>query len=213
LTINHGEGGQLPLARTGPGTLVLSEDSRGLKVDAELDPDDPEARAVASKVRRGDVDSMSFAFRATDDDWSEDRSKRVIRSLTLHKGDVSFVSQPANESTSVALRRRASARKKAAVGSYRASVEARRERLRWPGERRAHPGADGRDGPWKIKTAGDVARAVREVELGRAKGPKEKQIMDYIRQRARELGVTVPKTDWSAARSPRCAAGRPHARG
>ena len=46
-----------------------------------------------------------------------------------------------------------------------------------------------------------MKKAVREVELGRAKGPKEGAIKAWIRKRARELGVTLPKTDWSAARS------------
>ena len=200
LNINHAEGGQLPLARTRSGTLVLAEDARGLKVDAELDPEDPEARAVASKVRRGDVHSMSFAFRATDDEWSEDRSERVIRSLTIHRGDVSFVSQPANEATSVSVRRRG-AKKDVVVRSYLTTIKARRAKLRRSDP--TSPATSPFGEFWNIGSGAGVQRAVREVELGKARGPKEAAIKAWIRQRARELGVSavIPKTDWGAARS------------
>ena len=204
LNINHAEGGQLPLARTRSGTLILAEDSRGLKVDAELDPDDPEARAVASKVRRGDVDSMSFAFRATDDDWSEDRSKRVIRSLTLHRGDVSFVSQPANESTSVSVRRRG-AKKDVMVVSRLSTIKAKRAKLRRREHRadepkyspeqiqrfgeetppRAFKKANGKFG-WPICDGEDVENAVSDYN--RLK-PKPAGVRAWIIKRARELRV------------------------
>jgi phage head maturation protease len=42
LLLNH-EG--LPLARTKAGTLTLSEDDRGLHVEADLDPEDPDTLA------------------------------------------------------------------------------------------------------------------------------------------------------------------------
>jgi HK97 family phage prohead protease len=128
--INHGVGGQLPLARTKSKTLTLSEDARGLKVDAELDADDPDARAVAAKIRRGDVDAMSLAFRATSQTWSEDRSERLIRELSIHRGDVSLVSQPANESTSVALRSRKGRSAEKPVHSYIEIARARRAESR-----------------------------------------------------------------------------------
>ena len=94
----------LPLARTKSGTMTLSEDQRGLKVDAELDPSDPDVRAILPKMKRGDLTEMSFAFRATDDEWSERDTKRVVRSATIHKGDVSIVTHGANETTTSSLR-------------------------------------------------------------------------------------------------------------
>ena len=101
LLINH-EG--LPLARTRSGTLTLSEDSKGLRVEAQLEPGDPDVRALLPKLRRGDLTEMSFAFRATDDWWNEDRSARVIRAADIHRGDVSIVTHGANTVTSVSLR-------------------------------------------------------------------------------------------------------------
>jgi len=99
LLINHGMGGQLPLARTKSGTLTLSEDARGLRVDADLDPNDPDVRALLPKMRRGDVDEMSFAFRATQQEWNEDYTERLIRECSIHRGDVSIVTTGANPDT------------------------------------------------------------------------------------------------------------------
>jgi HK97 family phage prohead protease len=103
LVVNHGEGGQLPLARTKSGTMTLSEDARGLRVDADLNPDDPDVRALIPKLQRGDVDEMSFAFRVTDQTWSDDRTQRLIRSVALHKGDVSIVTHGANDASTGGL--------------------------------------------------------------------------------------------------------------
>jgi HK97 family phage prohead protease len=105
LVINHGMGGQLPIARTKSGTLTLREDARGLKVDADLNPEDPDVRAILPKLKRGDVDEMSFAFRATRQDWNEDYTKRDIREVALHRGDVSIVSAGANPNTTATVMR------------------------------------------------------------------------------------------------------------
>ena len=101
LLINHAG---LPLARTTSGTLTLREDDKGLLVRAELDPEDPDVRALAPKMRRGDVTEMSFAFRVLDQDWSEDYSRRDISSVDIHRGDVSVVSYGASPTTSTQLR-------------------------------------------------------------------------------------------------------------
>ena len=96
LLINH-EG--IPLARTRSGTLTLSEDTRGLRVDAQLDPENPIVQTLVSPMKRGDMTEMSFAFRATDDEWSDGDRKRVVRAATIHKGDVSMVTHGANSAT------------------------------------------------------------------------------------------------------------------
>ena len=100
LLLNH-DG--LPLARTKSGTLTLSEDARGLRVDADLNPNDPDVQRVRPKLERGDVDEMSFAFRATDQEWNEDYSQRLIRGVTIHKGDVSIVTYGANDASTGGL--------------------------------------------------------------------------------------------------------------
>ena len=100
LLINH-EG--LPLARTKNGTLRLTEDERGLLIDAEL-ADTTEGRDIYKLVERGDVDQMSFAFRVIRQKWSEDRSRRVLTEVSLADGDVSVVTYPAYPTTKVEAR-------------------------------------------------------------------------------------------------------------
>lgn len=101
LLIDH-EG--VPLARTKSGTLALEEDERGLKVEAELDPANPDAMRVLSAMRRGDMSQMSFAFRTIKDAWSGDRQVRELKEVQLY--DVSIVTFPAYEETVAELRNR-----------------------------------------------------------------------------------------------------------
>ena len=100
LLINH-EG--LPIARTKNGTLTLTEDDRGLYMDAEI-ADTSIGRDLYKLVERGDVDQMSFAFRVIRQKWSEDRSRRVLTEVSLADGDVSVVTYPAYPTTSVEAR-------------------------------------------------------------------------------------------------------------
>ena len=99
LLIDH-EG--VPLARTKSGTLVLHEDERGLLVESDLDPSNPDAARLISALRRGDISQMSFAFRTIKDGWNEDRSIRELREVQLF--DVSVVTFPAYEATVAELR-------------------------------------------------------------------------------------------------------------
>lgn len=103
LLINH-EG--MPLARTKSGTLQLSTDNHGLKVRSELDRSDPDVQRLEPKMRRKDMDEMSFAFRVKSQTWSaaegfddDPMSHRMINEVSLHKGDVSVVNFGANDTT------------------------------------------------------------------------------------------------------------------
>jgi HK97 family phage prohead protease len=99
--INH-EG--LPLARTRAGTLDLSEDSKGLLMRADLDATDPDVARIVPKMRRGDLDKMSFAFWPDRQEWDDsgDMPKRIIRQASLH--DVSIVTTPQYDGTEISLR-------------------------------------------------------------------------------------------------------------
>lgn len=104
LLINHAG---LPLARSTSGTLTLDTDSHGLRVEASLDPTDPDVASLAPKMRRGDLSQMSFGFRVDGKDgdaWNSDLSERTLRQLDLNDGDVSVVTYPANPGTSAGLR-------------------------------------------------------------------------------------------------------------
>ena len=98
-----------PLARTKSGTLELGTDEHGLTVRATLDPTDPDVQRLIPKLRRGDMDQMSFAFRVPNggDTWdhSGDTPLRTIREASLAGGDVSIVTYPANENAAVSLRK------------------------------------------------------------------------------------------------------------
>jgi HK97 family phage prohead protease len=100
LLINH-EG--LPLARTKNGTLTLTEDDRGLFMDATI-ADTNEGRDLYKLVERGDVDQMSFAFRVIRQKYNDDRSQRTLTEVSLADGDVSIVTYPAYPQTSVEAR-------------------------------------------------------------------------------------------------------------
>jgi len=99
--INHRD---LPLARTSSGTLTLVEDERGLKVETELDGADPDVKRILPKMKRGDLSKMSFAFRATIDEWDDtgETPLRTIKEVELY--DVSIVTDPAYEGTEIGLR-------------------------------------------------------------------------------------------------------------
>jgi HK97 family phage prohead protease len=100
LLINHAG---MPLARTKSGTLKLAADSTGLHVEAGLDPSDPDVQSLVPKMRRKDMDEMSFGFRVKNDEWNEDYTERRLLEVSLHKGDVSVVNFGANPATSVQL--------------------------------------------------------------------------------------------------------------
>jgi len=99
--VNH-EG--LPLARTRSGTLTLTEDDHGLHMEAMLDQTDPDVRSIVPKMKRGDLDKMSFAFRPVRQQWDDKAQipKRMIQEAELF--DVSIVTTPAYAGTEIALR-------------------------------------------------------------------------------------------------------------
>lgn len=101
LLVNH-DG--LPLARTRSGTLRLTQDDRGLRIESDLDGSDPDVRAIVPKMKRGDLDKMSFAFIPTRQSWDDsgDMPKRMIEDLQLF--DVAIVTTPAYDGTEIGLR-------------------------------------------------------------------------------------------------------------
>lgn len=75
----------LPLARTRAGTMQLSEDARGLRVQAAL-PDNEWGRPVRDAIARGDITGMSFRFAAVRDEWSKDGGENVRRLREIRLG-------------------------------------------------------------------------------------------------------------------------------
>jgi HK97 family phage prohead protease len=86
-----------PLASTRNGSLVLTEDSKGLFVTATL-PNTTLGNDIAELVRSGVIDAMSFGFSVRKDSWSQDGNTRYLEDVSL--SEVSLVSTPAYEQTS-----------------------------------------------------------------------------------------------------------------
>ncbi len=65
---------------------------------------DPDVQQIVPKMKRGDLDKMSFAFSPTVQQWddSEDMPLRSIEEAALY--DVSIVTNPAYEGTEIGLR-------------------------------------------------------------------------------------------------------------
>lgn len=102
LLINHDA--NLILARTRPGTLRLSEDDTGLKVQADMAPTSY-AQDLAVSMQRGDVSQMSFAFRIIKESWAETEDGLPLRHLEeVALSDTSIVTYPAYPETEAALR-------------------------------------------------------------------------------------------------------------
>lgn len=95
----------LPLARTTSGTLTLSIDERGLKIESTLDANDPDVKRIVPKMKRGDLNKMSFAFRAGHFEWDDTQVPplRIIKEIE-RLYDVSIVTEPAYSGTEIALR-------------------------------------------------------------------------------------------------------------
>ena len=94
---NHDTGAVMGSTRA--GTLTLSEDERGLKVEANL-PNTTHGRDARELIKRGDVSGFSFGFTIPGrggDEWNSEGTERTLKSVRLH--EVSLVAFPAYPAT------------------------------------------------------------------------------------------------------------------
>jgi HK97 family phage prohead protease len=93
---NHSTGDVL--ASTRSGTLRITEDARGLYVEADMAPTTVGNNA-RELIKRGDVDSMSFGFTVArgGDEWNSEGTVRTLNRVSLH--EVSIVAFPAYTAT------------------------------------------------------------------------------------------------------------------
>lgn len=96
---NH-DAGQ-PLASTRSGTMKLTEDEVGLRVEARL-PQTTLGKDLAILLRDGIVGKMSFGFNVIKDAWNSEGTERRLKSVRLF--EVSAVVWPAYTSTSASVR-------------------------------------------------------------------------------------------------------------
>ena len=71
-----------PMGRMSRDTLRVTEDDKGLGFENDL-PDTQDGRDLATSIDRGDIEGMSFRFRALKEEWDEtqDRSRAVRNHL------------------------------------------------------------------------------------------------------------------------------------
>lgn len=102
--INHET--RLVLGRNKAGTLTLKVDTRGLWGEVRINPNDQDAVNLYERVKRGDVDQCSFGFDTLDEEFEDrgDTVKWTIKKVKLY--EVSVVTFPAYEETSVSARKR-----------------------------------------------------------------------------------------------------------
>lgn len=101
LLVNHDTNG-IPLASTAGGTLSLTEDEIGLRMEADLDPANPKAQELFSAISRGDIAKMSFAFTVAKDGSTRQDGLRTLNDVNLF--EVSAVTWPAYNDTALGLR-------------------------------------------------------------------------------------------------------------
>lgn len=97
---------RLVLGRNKSGTLNLKTDSRGLWGEVKINKNDSDAMNLYERVKRGDVSQCSFGFNIESEEF-EDRGETVhwtIKKVKLF--EVSVVTFPAYEETSVSARKK-----------------------------------------------------------------------------------------------------------
>lgn len=129
--VNH-DLSKIPLARSrrnnGNSTMQLVTDYEGMTIKAELDTENnAEARSLYSAVKRGDVSGMSFMFSIDAERWEDLDSDHPTRHITKIGSvvEVSAVTFPAYDSTSINARSESEALERA-----RLAVETAREQTR-----------------------------------------------------------------------------------
>ena len=128
--VNH-DTSMIPLARSrnnnANSTMQMTVDDQGLSIRVDLDvKNNSDARNLYSAIERGDITGMSFMFRVDDEEWQDlesDHPTRIIRKIS-DVAEVSAVTWPAYEDTSISVRNKAALdNAKLALDSARRSLD------------------------------------------------------------------------------------------
>ena len=108
--VNHNTD-MIPLARSrnnnANSTMQMSIDEEGMAIRVDLDVENnSEAKNLYSAVERGDIDGMSFMFTVDGDKWDDIESEHPTRTIAKigKVMEVSAVTFPAYEQTSISAR-------------------------------------------------------------------------------------------------------------
>ena len=89
-------------ARTSNGTLTVSVDERGLKIESDLSTTEA-SRELYDEIAAGLIIKMSFAFKVSEEHYDSNSHTRVVDKIAKVY-DVSAVSIPANPDTEIFAR-------------------------------------------------------------------------------------------------------------
>ncbi|MCM1218124.1 MAG: HK97 family phage prohead protease [Lachnospiraceae bacterium] len=110
--VNH-DLSRIPLARSRANseesTMHLAVDEKGMSIRVSLDTEgNPEAKALYSAVKRGDISGMSFMFFIDGEEWEDLESEHPTRRITdiAEVLEVSAVTFPAYGATEIQARGR-----------------------------------------------------------------------------------------------------------
>ena len=134
--VNHNTD-MIPLARSrnnnANSTMQMSIDEEGMLIRVDLDTENnSEAKNLYSAVERGDIDGMSFMFTVDGDKWDDIDSEHPVRTITSISRvlEVSAVTFPAYEATSISARGLDSALENAKSSLENVKAEARARELK-----------------------------------------------------------------------------------
>lgn len=133
LLVNH-DNSMIPVARsrrnTPNSTLRLMVTDRGLDFEADIDTENNmTAKELNSAVDRKDIDSMSFRFGVSDEEWENLDSDYPTRHIKKFSriAEISAVTWPAYEATQIDI-----ARSKQALDNARAALDNARQQSASP---------------------------------------------------------------------------------
>lgn len=130
---NHDESrGVLARYTNGEGSLTLEVDEIGLRYEFEADENSPLAMEVLSAIKRGDINTSSFAFTLEEDSWEKRSDNTYLRTIKKFKNlfDVSPVLRAAYPQTSVAMRKLEELKESEKEAMEKADEEAKSEELK-----------------------------------------------------------------------------------
>lgn len=109
------------MARTRNKTLQLNVDEKGLYIRARLDGTE-EGRKLYEEIKGGYIDKMSFAFSVKEEAYDRENHTRILRKFKKLY-DVSAVSIPAYDDTSISARSFFEAQEKAERAKHKQSEQ------------------------------------------------------------------------------------------
>lgn len=99
----HSHDDARPVGRMSRETLRIREDERGYGFENDL-PDTSDGRDLAVQLERGDIEGMSFRFRARKEEWDETQDPPMRTIIEAELYEITYTAFPAYPDTEVGLR-------------------------------------------------------------------------------------------------------------